>query len=238
MSRTDHHPVGSTAKNVYRDRLEHRTNHYLCRRNVLPKRVAIAEQMYEVEPVEPTPDIDDGLTWDWDMFLTEEHEFISEAEAEELAWDQFYEDMTAHDYEEDAYDRRYEEDDDERPWMESMSLNRAYRELGDSFTVSNPAHIPSPQRVKCESMRVYEIAKAVGLESSVVIDVLRTRFQEYVATASSAVVMPVAKAVMEFLGVNIAVDIEPAIKAKPLPTRHPMLSYPRPRPGNNPFVTR
>lgn len=252
MSRTDHHPVGSTAKYLYRDRLEHRTNHFLCRRNVMPKRKAIAEQMIDTEPVIDEIAYDEPL-WDWEMFLNDDNEYLSETEAEQLAWDRHYEEMTAHDNDYYDYDRRYEvEDDDERPWMESMSITQAYRELGDSFTVTNPAHIEAPERVKCESMRVYEIAALVGVESSVVVKVLREQFHEYVRTAGSAVVMPVAKAVIEGY---FCVDLNPEEKAKPVPikpvgTQHPMRSYPTaartprpnnpfptPRPGNNPFVT-
>lgn len=95
-------------------------------------------------------------------------------------------------YPEFEHEPEYDEDADldYEPWLPVMSISDAYQELGDGFTIEGPSR--PWKEVKSEHyVRVYELAREVGIEAKHLVADLRLN-GEYVHSHMSLVAVPVA----------------------------------------------
>lgn len=88
---------------------------------------------------------------------------------------------------------QYEEVEPETAWLPTMTVPQLFHDLGGAVIIFRHNSEDPRWRTKCETMRVWEIAKAIGLTSKSTITLLISVFHEHVSSPQSTVVGPVAR---------------------------------------------
>jgi hypothetical protein len=166
----------------------------------------------------------------------------------------------------ERHERELEAERDEMPHIEHITYAQACQEFGHAPTAQDSTITAmrgwtrkTPSGTSCPKMRVYELARELGIESSVLVRVLREDLNEYVKGAQSTLVMPVVRKVMDYfpsvtnaLNIAVAMETDEPIRVAAEREVEQFFGIPRPgrihqperrndmprtpRPGGNPFV--
>lgn len=188
--------------------------------------------------------------WERDLLDLPEHTVWQTQSGHDMAWAE----IVTHGYEsEDEYVEEFLEESADAPdthWLAGDPRD-FFQSVGDAWVIEGPS-VTKPEPLRAgHYVRVYELAREVGIESKDLIRHLRLS-GEYVKAHTSYVALPVAdrvKAIADVLvdtyGARKAERPDPIARMRVLlaeearharaKTQRPVLRPGAPRPGNNPF---